>query len=109
MLDISRGTLRDILQELHKQGVVRVTQGRGAYIIDNLHKNGLRRFAVKCSAISSGKSPSEAMGMLHGVCSAASEIHAEALISFEGDYIDINEIIARYGSDYLIDTGKKFN
>ncbi|QSH41017.1 GntR family transcriptional regulator [Lentisphaerota bacterium ZTH] len=99
LLDISRGTLRSVLKKLQQQGIIRINPGKGAYVVDSLSRKGLRRFAVICSTISSCQKPSEGMGMLLGVCSAASKVHAEALISFEGDSFEAEDIISRFNTD----------
>ncbi len=99
MLDVSRGTLRSILKELQKKGVIRINPGKGAYVIDASERKGLKRFIVKFSSINPHNRASEAVGALLGICAAASKIHAEAVISFGESSKDVSEIISRFASD----------
>jgi len=86
MLEISRGTLRKILKELHNESFLRVNPGKGAYVIyGGNERRGLRRILVRFPNTDPRNRASEAVGALLGICSAASKIHAETLISFATD------------------------
>lgn len=104
MLEISRGTLRKILKELHNESFLRVNPGKGAYVIyGGGERKGLRRILVRFPNTDPRNKASEAVGALLGICSAASKIHAETLISFAADNTDsaAAKIIESFSADEI--------
>ncbi|OGV39424.1 MAG: hypothetical protein A2020_09370 [Lentisphaerae bacterium GWF2_45_14] len=102
-LGISRGTLRKILKELHNESLLRVNPGKGAYVIYGRNeRKGLRRFLVRFPGVDPKNRATEAVGGLLGICSAASRLHAETLISFAGSGpSSASEIISAFSSDEI--------
>ena len=100
-LGISRGTLRKILKELHNASLLRVNPGKGAYVIYGRdERKGLRRILVRFHGTDPRNRASEAVGALLGICSAASRLHAETLISFApGGPSSASEIISAFSAD----------
>lgn len=100
-LGISRGTLRKILKELHNESFLRVNPGKGAYVIYGRdERRGLRRILVRFPGTDPRNKASEAVGALLGICSAASRLHAETLISFApSGPSSSSEIISSFSAD----------
>lgn len=82
-LNCSRSLIRAAFQELQKQAVLRLIPGRGAVVQQSCLKPRLERFLVCLHQL--GKISNHAyelFALLSGICIAASDIYAEAILSF---------------------------
>lgn len=98
-LNSGRGIVRNALKALQQEGLIQLAPGRGATICRNELKPRLERFIVCLQNY--GQLPGyayEFLGLLTGICMAASDIYAEAVVSFSRQEHLTENLISRYRS-----------
>lgn len=96
--DVSRGTMRSVLKQLSDEGIIRINPGKGILVIGEDLQQNLRKFMVKATFNYLSKY-TEGVGLITGICQAASKHNAEVVFSFEKASPDsCSEIIKKYNS-----------
>ncbi len=98
-LNTGRGIIRNAMKALQQEGLIQLVPGRGATICRNELKPRLERFIVCLQ--DHGRLSSyayEFIGLITGICMAASDIYAEAIVSFSRQDHLAENLISRYRS-----------
>jgi DNA-binding LacI/PurR family transcriptional regulator len=96
-LDTGRGIVRNALKALQQEGLLQLVPGRGATICRGELKPRLERFIVCLQDYGRLSNYAyEFIGLLSGICMAASDIYAEAIVSFARDEQLAENLISRY-------------
>lgn len=96
-LDTGRGIVRNALKALQQEGLLQLVPGRGATICRGELKPRLERFIVCLQDYGHLSNYAyEFIGLLSGICMAASDIYAEAIVSFARDEQLADNLISRY-------------
>lgn len=80
-LGVGRAVIRNALQTLQREGVIQLIPRRGTAIVREQLPRRLERFQVFFSSTLQ-RDAFETIGILSGICVAAADIYAEAVISF---------------------------
>ena len=94
MFGSSRGTVRSVLADLERVGLIRINPGKGSCVTASQQSVLQRRFLIGPSTVNSSLAE-ESMQILAGICKGAAENNAEAIIAFDA-IKDTKEIIERY-------------
>lgn len=89
-----RGVIRTALRNLCEEGLLEIIPQRGICIRKEKCVKRLRHFLVRQHSFS--RDALETLGILAGICDAASRNYAEAILSFSPPRLDIRELTARY-------------
>ncbi len=89
-----RGVIRTALRNLCEEGLLEIIPQRGICIRKEKREKRLRHFLVRQHSFS--RDAHETLGVLAGICDAASRNYAEAILSFSPPHLDIRDLTARY-------------
>lgn len=96
-LDTGRGIVRNALKALQQEGLLQLVPGRGAAICRGELKPRLERFIVCLQDYGRLSNYAyEFIGLISGICMAASDIYAEAIVSFARNDQLAENLISRY-------------
>lgn len=95
-----RGVIRTSLRNLCEEGLLEIIPQRGICICKERRKKRLRHFLVRQQK-SFSRDAYETLGIFAGICDAASQNYAEAILSFCPPRLDIKELMARYRRNEL--------
>lgn len=95
---VSRGTVRSALKTLAADGLVRICPGKGAYVLgDSKRKGRFERFITGSRNTNLTAEARESVKFLIGICQAAADVHAEAIVSFD-EILQPENLIQRYAA-----------